>query len=219
MALGQRRMVYTNLWQNESFAKMTKLARLVYIGLITLADDDGRLKGNTTLLKSQIFPYEPRISVDDIKKAVKEAVNAKLIIFYKEGNNYYIAHPNWTKYQLLRADRKRDSAIPPPNDNQMTTKSPHKLSKDKIREENSASYLKRIPEKDLEEFYNRFDASKKAIISKGEDLFLWCEANGRVKKNYKATLLNALKKDFPERKEKPKSQRVEMIDGKPTIIN
>lgn len=70
----------------------------------------------------------------------------------------------------------------------------------KRREYQSVSYLKKIPEKDLDEFYNRFDCSKKAIISKGEDLFLWCEANGKVKKNYKATLLNALKKDFPERK-------------------
>lgn len=73
---------------------------------------------------------------------------------------------------------------------------------DKNRKEyNSLSYLKKIPEKDLQEFYERFDCSKKAIISKAEDLVLWCDTNGKVKKNYKTFLLNALKKDFQERKE------------------
>lgn len=65
-------------------------------------------------------------------------------------------------------------------------------------------YLKKIPEEDLGEFYKRFDCSKKAIQSKAEDLYSWCETNGRVKKNYKTFLLVALKKDFSERKE-PKS--------------
>jgi len=70
----------------------------------------------------------------------------------------------------------------------------------KRREYNFISYLKKIPEKDLLEFYKRFDCSKKAIISKAEDLILWCETNGKQKKNYRTFLLNALKKDFLERK-------------------
>lgn len=85
------------------------------------------------------------------------------------------------------------------------------------REENitaSPSYLSKIPEKDLEEFYQRFDCSKKAIISKAEDLLSWCETNGRVKKNYKTFLLVALKKDFPERKEPIKKPMI----IKPDII-
>lgn len=85
------------------------------------------------------------------------------------------------------------------------------------REYNSVSYLKKIPEKDLEEFYNRFDCSKKAIISKAEDLILWCDTNGKVKKNYKTFLLNALKKDFPERKEP--IRKVEIINNKPTVVD
>lgn len=75
----------------------------------------------------------------------------------------------------------------------------------------SPSYLSKIPEKDLEEFYQRFDCSKKAIISKAEDLLSWCETNGRVKKNYKTFLLVALKKDFPERKEPPRKPIVQEL--------
>ena len=78
-------------------------------------------------------------------------------------------------------------------------------------------YLKKIPEEDLKEFYKRFDASEKAIRSKGEDLHNWCKINGKVKKDYKAFLLNALKKDFPERvNQKPVVQiRMSVPEEKP----
>lgn len=89
--------------------------------------------------------------------------------------------------------------------------------KNRIEEKNTAhvSYLKSIPEEDLEEFYKRFDCSKKTIISKAEDLLSWCETNGKVKKNYKTFLLVALKKDFQERKEPIK--KVEFNGGHPVV--
>lgn len=71
---------------------------------------------------------------------------------------------------------------------------------DNTETKRSLKYLKEIPERDLNEFYVRFDASKEAIKSKAEDLLNWCEANGKRKRNYKSFLLNALKKDFPLRK-------------------
>lgn len=87
------------------------------------------------------------------------------------------------------------------------------------KEYNSSSYLKKIPEIDLEVLYQRFDASKKAIQSKAEDLLAWCETNGRVKKNYKTFLLVALKKDFPERKEPLKIIRPQFPKFKATVDN
>lgn len=74
---------------------------------------------------------------------------------------------------------------------------------EKNREERlsaSLTYLFKIPDGDMQEFLGRFDVSEKGIRSKAEDLALWCKANGKVKKDYKSTLLNALKKDFPEKK-------------------
>ena len=53
-----RRMIRTSLWQNEQFAKLSDKAKLLYIGTITIADDDGRLKGNSLILKGQIFPLD-----------------------------------------------------------------------------------------------------------------------------------------------------------------
>lgn len=201
--MAQRRMIYAQLAENKNFASMSDKAQKTYIFLIVLADDDGRLKGDSEWLRIKIFPYDVKVTVQHLKSYLQEIVKAKLVIWYKDGDNYYIQHPNWTKFQILRADRKKESDIPPPDDNQMSTKRVRKLSKDKIREEkeeNSISYLQKIPEKDLQELYERFDGSKKAIQSKAEDLFNYCEGHGKKYRNYKAMLLNALKKDFPERK-------------------
>ena len=89
-----------------------------------------------------------------------------------------------------------------------------KREEKKRREKTATEYLLNIPEKDMEEFYKRFDCSKKAIKSKGEDMLLWCK-NNEFKKDNKAFLLNALKKDFQERKEPIK--KVEFVDGKATV--
>lgn len=200
-------MIYAQLAENKNFASMSDKAQKTYIFLIVLADDDGRLKGDSEWLRIKIFPYDVKVTVQQMKSYIQEVVKAQLIVWYKDGDNYYIQHPNWTKFQILRSDRKKDSDIPPPDDNQVSPKRARKLSKDKIREEkeeNHISYLKKLPEEHLEEFYNRFDASKGAIQKKAEDLFLWCKANGHVKKNYRAFLLMALRKDFPVRSTPPR---------------
>lgn len=217
-------MIYAQLAENKNFAMMSDKAQKAYIFLIVLADDDGRVKGDSEWLRIKIFPYDTSVTTADMKNFLKEIVKALLVTWYKVDENYFIQHPNWLKFQILRADRKRDSDIPPPNGNQVSTKRRRKLSKDKIREDNSGAaaslvYLKNIPDADITEFTTRFDAGEKAIRSKGEDLFLWCESNGRVKRNYKATLLNALKKDFPERKGPVKQKfKTEIRDGKAYLI-
>lgn len=67
--------------------------------------------------------------------------------------------------------------------------------------QSSPYYLEKLPGEDLEEFYSMFDVSKSVIKSKAEDLLLYCQSKGKKYKNYRAFLLNALKKDFPKRKQ------------------
>lgn len=216
--MAQRRMIYAQLAENQDFASMSDKAQKTYIFLIVLADDDGRLKGDSDWLRIKIFPYDPKIKKENMQSFLKEIVKARLIVWYKAEEKYFIQHPNWTKFQILRADRKKDSDIPQPSGNQVATKRARKLSKDKVREENSTSlYLKNIPSQDLEEFYKRFETSRNAIKSKAEDLFLWLESEGKAKKNYKSFLLNALKKDFTERK--PETEKKTVTNTAPDMLD
>lgn len=143
--MAQKRMLYSNIWESGQIAKLTKSARLLYIGTITIADDDGRFKANPSLLRSKIFPLDDDVKITDVTSWLKEIVDVGLIEAYTVGFDDYAFHPNWTKFQKLRADRKKESLIPPPsNVSQMSAKCPPddgqstaegKVSKGKVSKE------------------------------------------------------------------------------------
>jgi hypothetical protein len=75
----------------------------------------------------------------------------------------------------------------------------------------SIEYLKFIPQEDIQEFVARFDMSENSLKSKAEDLILYCQSKGRKYTDYRAFLLNALKKDFKPRQ---KSTQIETVTQK-----
>lgn len=214
MARGQKRMISTAIWEDEAFTKLCDKAKILYIGLITVADDDGRLRGNSVLLRSQIFPTDAEVTIDDIRSWLNTIVRAKLIVSYKENGEYFLQHPNWEEYQVIRADLYKASKFPQhPEYPALRSRNVHetekhpkvikvKLSKDKIKEENSISYLSKIPEEHMKEFLERFDVSKSKILDKAEAFLLYCKSKGELYKDYKSALLNAMKKDFPKREQR-----------------
>ena len=53
-----RRMLDSGLWSNEHFAQLPPMARLLLIGMINHADDQGRIKAHPAYLRSIVFPYD-----------------------------------------------------------------------------------------------------------------------------------------------------------------
>lgn len=91
--------------------------------------------------------------------------------------------------------------------------------REEVKKENaSLSYLKNIPETDLNEFHNRFEISSQGIKDKGELLFTYCEANGKTYQNYRALLLNALVKDVPAREHPIRRTEVDEESGKVFLV-
>lgn len=79
------------------------------------------------------------------------------------------------------------------------------------KSDSSIEFLQNIPKEDEDYFIQRFDISIKQLQNKAESLFLYCEAKGRKYKNYRSFLLNAVKKDFPERPPAPKTREPEPL--------
>lgn len=107
-------MLHTSIWQNEEFALLSDKAKILYIGTITLADDEGRLKANSMLLRSQVFPLDENVKSEEVRKWMNELVKVKLVTHYEADGQHFIQHPNWNKFQTLRMDRMRRSDIPAP---------------------------------------------------------------------------------------------------------
>jgi len=108
--VARKRMIDPNIWQSEDFSKLSTLGKLVFIGLFSLADDEGRGRCNPVYLKSTLFPYEESIRSADIDKTLFEISSNMSVIFYScDGSNYYSLY-NWNTWQKI--DRPSQSKIP-----------------------------------------------------------------------------------------------------------
>jgi len=63
-------------------------------------------------------------------------------------------------------------------------------------------YLENIPLKDLEEITKKFRATPPQIKHKAEALINYCKAKGKIYRDYRALLENALEKDYGRRESK-----------------
>lgn len=177
-----QRMIHPTIWESRQVSKLSKLPRLLYIGMITIADDDGRFKATPAILRSKIFPLDEDVQISDVKNWRDEIVSNSLIVLYEVDGEEYAYHPNWTKYQKLRADRKRDSIIPlpanmatncQPDDGQLPAED--KIGKGKISKDSIAQCLERF--NDFWSMYPRKVAKPKALkvwekINPDKDVFL-----------------------------------------------
>lgn len=95
--------------QSESMGRISRDSRLTFIQCWTLADDEGRLRGNSRMLASLLFPY------DDDAPALIDGWLAELereacIVRYQADGQSYIQIHNWLNHQKI--DHASKSKIP-----------------------------------------------------------------------------------------------------------
>lgn len=113
--MARKRMISPEIWASSSFAELSDFAKIVFIGLISNADDEGKGEADPALLKSTLFPRDEKKRAADVKSALSEIARSTSTLFYSvEGKNYYVLI-KWKVYQKL--DRPTPSKIPnPPNE-------------------------------------------------------------------------------------------------------
>lgn len=217
--MANKRMFSKQITTSDAFMEMPVSSQLLYFHLNMEADDDGFV-GNPKRITKFIGAGE-----DDLKVLL-----AKRFLLAFENGVVVIKH--WLLHNAVRKDmyketqyldqknmlQIKDNGVYTESRNEPVTESALRLDQDRLDKKREdlphkhLKYLSDIPPEDMKEFTIRFDASPKGIKSKAEDLKLYCEGKGKVYKNYKAFLLNALKKDFPERKiEKTIPKETEII--------
>jgi len=94
------RSVKPEIWDDVAVGEVSLHARLLFVGLITQADDDGYLPGNPKWIDSKIFPYD-ELSTDEIQKWVQELDSVGLIHHYEVDGKAYIRLPSWENHQSV----------------------------------------------------------------------------------------------------------------------
>ena len=108
--MARKRMIDPSIWQSEDFGKLSNLAKIVFIGLFSLADDEGRGRANPMYLKSNLFPYNEDMRSADIEKALLEISSNMSVIFYScDGSSYY-SLLSWYTFQKI--EKPTNSKLP-----------------------------------------------------------------------------------------------------------
>ena len=110
--MARKRFLTPDIWSDAFFVKLTAQERLLFIGMITLADDEGRLRATPSYLKGEIFPEDrlPEVRVKEIRDRIA-ALN-RSVQLYKVDGMVYIQLRNWPRYQA--PSHPSPSRLPPP---------------------------------------------------------------------------------------------------------
>lgn len=113
--MARGRMLDREFYHNIQLSELDVQVRYLYIGTIVFADDDGRLRAHPKYLKALIYPLDEVIRTDTVKSWRDQLAACGLIQVYAAGDQEYLVHPNWSKWQTIRKDRYTPSDCPSPS--------------------------------------------------------------------------------------------------------
>jgi len=106
------RTIKPSFFVDDVVAELSHLRRLIFIGLWTLADRDGRLEDKPRIIRATLFPYESAMDMDADLAALGDR---GLIRRYVVDGKSYIEVTNFAKHQVPN-HREPSSIFPAPSD-------------------------------------------------------------------------------------------------------
>lgn len=101
-----------SFWGSGTVAQLSRDARLLTLGLISFADDDGRFLGSTAAVNGFVFPNDdlaPRV----VRRWLDEISGIGLIHEYACNGVSYGCFPSWHEHQVI--NRYTPSSLPAPD--------------------------------------------------------------------------------------------------------
>jgi hypothetical protein len=108
--MARARNIKPGFFKNEKLAKVDPLGRILFSGLWTLADREGRLEDRPERIKIELLPYD-KVSVE---KLLKELAALGFILQYTVGEGHYIQIVKWKEHQHPHV-KELASTIPAPD--------------------------------------------------------------------------------------------------------
>jgi len=103
------RTIKPEFTQSESIGRLSRDARLLFIQIWTIVDDEGRARASSRGLASGLYPFD-----DDARDLIggwlAELSREKLITRYEVDGSTYLVVNNWQKHQKI--DRPTASRLP-----------------------------------------------------------------------------------------------------------
>lgn len=117
--MARARMLKPEFFSDKKVTRLNPWARLLFAGLWTIGDRDGRLKDNAKTIEGEIFPDE-RVNVE---RFLKDLALALLIIRYEIEGEHFIQITNFERHQHPHVNEAVSRIPPVPSTVQCTSQS------------------------------------------------------------------------------------------------
>ena len=107
--MARARNLKPSFFANDILAECDPMARLLFAGLWTIADRDGRLEYRPRKIKGLLFPYDNC----DIEPLVEQLAARGFVVVYRAGGMNVLAIPTFREHQRCHPD-ERSEGFPAP---------------------------------------------------------------------------------------------------------
>lgn len=113
--MSRKRFIDPSMWQDASIAKMSHEERLLFVGMISVADDEGRLCASPSSLLGAIFPNDNGHVTPRQVQSWRDGVASKCpnVVLYEHEGLAYISLKRWERYQ--KPSHASPSKLPKPS--------------------------------------------------------------------------------------------------------
>lgn len=99
--MARNRMIKPQFWVSKTLMRVSRDARLMFIGLWNFADDYGILENSNRRILGEVFPYDENVSEKDIKKWKDELLHEKLLMQVLYDGHSYLYIRSWEEHQKV----------------------------------------------------------------------------------------------------------------------
>ena len=99
--MARNRMIKPEFWEDEKVGQLSPMARLMFIGALNFADDEGFIRWNEDYISASVFPYD-KLSNNKTKRLMKELENLQILEVFETKFHFFVAKIlNFKKHQKI----------------------------------------------------------------------------------------------------------------------
>lgn len=106
------RTIKPEFWGSSKTAKVSRDARLLFLGLLNQADDEGRALASPRSIGGSLFPHDEDFSDEDVRSCLAELEAARFVQTYAVDGVKYLQVVGFTEHQKI--SHPSPSRLPPP---------------------------------------------------------------------------------------------------------
>lgn len=112
------RTIKPEFWSSPTLARVSREARLTFVGLWNQADDSGRCEAIPRALLGALFPFDQDVTEGDVVGCIDELAAVGVVQLYENRRRRYLFCTGWGEHQ--RVDKPSNPRCPGPNDESST---------------------------------------------------------------------------------------------------